>query len=133
MSSKLYEKCEQCDGTRKLVKEVPTGRMIGATGVLYPEVYPVGFVCPFCRTGYHDVGLTDNQLRAILEERDRLLEFVARVAELRSVITESGRTETLAGEAGELVKGKAGRVEEIRSRLRIKPPSPPVPPTGPPG
>src|SRR5260221_555939 len=118
--AELYERCEQCEGTRRLVRYHCTN-------------YAVGDPCPFCRTGYNAIGLTDQQLQGIIEERDKLLEFVARVAErpfgdsteevmkVAPVFVFMER-EAIREEAAKLVEGKAGRVEEYRARKGLKPP-----------
>lgn len=99
----LYERCEVCDATRKTLREI--ARNSG------PPL-PVGSECPACRNGYHEIGMTDTQLVAALDERDTLLEFVGRVASATGLYAH----ETVTTEARKLAEGKSSRVEEIRIR-----------------
>lgn len=103
-SHPLYEKCEFCDGTRKTVTET-----IDRAG---KPPLPVGSECRFCSTGYNEIGMTDTQLVAALDERDALLELVERVAVRRTLY----ETESIRGEAAKLVAGKGARVAEYRHR-----------------
>lgn len=86
----------------------------------------------WCRSGWNPVGVTLRQLERIIEERDRLLEFVARVAvaPLGDCVNElESETVTAIGkEAGALVKDKGARVEEYRIRKGLKTSPGPIPP-----
>lgn len=97
MSANLYQKCEHCKGTG-LVRGSEPGLMIGCSG------------CN--RTGFWQVGLTMGQVEKIIAECDRLLEFVARVAELKF----NDEIAELLEEGQKLVEGRGGIVWEYRRK-----------------
>jgi hypothetical protein len=104
-SSPLFERCGMCDGTRKTVQAILTRQS---------HVLPAGSECPCCSTGYNEIGMTDNQLRAALDERDALLEFVERLARVLPV--HFHEHEQLKREAARLTEGKGARAAEVRIR-----------------
>lgn len=65
MTRKLYEKCTGCNGTRKLVTQVHIDKTRKVSYNL-----GVGEDCPLCKDGYVEIGVTVNQLYALMKAKN---------------------------------------------------------------
>ena len=65
----LFVKCEACSGIRKTTSAMMVDGLVRADGSRYSGPLPIGSLCPCCKDGYIEVGVTESQLMRLIEER----------------------------------------------------------------